>query len=182
MIRTRTGEGRARAVARGAGREDPPPAEAHPAPAGLAGRWRLPGVDRDIAPKSSAARSVRPRRRVPANRHPRDTRQHGPNIRAVRRSRRRGDQEWRGADHGGRERRMAAVGRRPVSGGMTRRWIPPRRPGPLPEILLAEADEILSSWLTRSATLYRVRTRYGMPFGGEVLVSACSFMASVASR
>jgi hypothetical protein len=35
--------------------------------------------------------------------------------------------------------------------------IPPRRPGPLPEILLAETDEILSSWLTRSAALYRVR-------------------------
>jgi hypothetical protein len=35
--------------------------------------------------------------------------------------------------------------------------IPPRRPGPLPEILLAENDEILSSWLTRSAAHYRVR-------------------------
>jgi hypothetical protein len=35
--------------------------------------------------------------------------------------------------------------------------IPPRRPGPLPEILLAEDDEVLSSWLTRSAALYRVR-------------------------
>jgi hypothetical protein len=35
--------------------------------------------------------------------------------------------------------------------------IPPRRPGPLPEILLAETDEILSSWLMRSAALYRVR-------------------------
>jgi hypothetical protein len=40
---------------------------------------------------------------------------------------------------------------------MRRPWIPPRRPGPLPEILLAENDEILSSWLTRSAMLYRVR-------------------------
>jgi hypothetical protein len=36
-------------------------------------------------------------------------------------------------------------------------WIPPRRPGPLPEILLAENDEVLSSWLTRSAALYRAR-------------------------
>ena len=35
--------------------------------------------------------------------------------------------------------------------------LPPRRPGPLPEILLAEDDEVLSSWLTRSAALYRVR-------------------------
>jgi hypothetical protein len=33
----------------------------------------------------------------------------------------------------------------------------PRRPGPLPEVLLAENDEILSSWLTRSAALYQVR-------------------------
>ena len=36
--------------------------------------------------------------------------------------------------------------------------VPPRRPGPLPEILLAENDEILSSWLARSATFYRVRS------------------------
>src|SRR5271165_6442936 len=36
-------------------------------------------------------------------------------------------------------------------------WIPPRRPGPLPEILLAENDEVFSSWLTRSAALYRAR-------------------------
>ena len=40
---------------------------------------------------------------------------------------------------------------------MRRSWIPPRRPGPLPEILLAEDDEVLSSWLTRSAALYRAR-------------------------
>jgi hypothetical protein len=40
---------------------------------------------------------------------------------------------------------------------MRRSWIPPRRPGPLPEILLAENDEVLSSWLTRSAALCRVR-------------------------
>ena len=40
---------------------------------------------------------------------------------------------------------------------MRRSWIPPRRPGPLPEILLAENDEVLSSWLTRSAALYRAR-------------------------
>ena len=40
---------------------------------------------------------------------------------------------------------------------MRRSWIPPRQPGPLPEILLAENDEVLSSWLTRSAALYRVR-------------------------
>ena len=40
---------------------------------------------------------------------------------------------------------------------MRRSRIPPRRPGPLPEILLAENDEVLSSWLTRSAALYRVR-------------------------
>jgi hypothetical protein len=40
---------------------------------------------------------------------------------------------------------------------MRRSWIPPRRPGPLPEIMLAENDEVLSSWLTRSAALYRVR-------------------------
>ena len=40
---------------------------------------------------------------------------------------------------------------------MRRLWIPPRRPGPLPEILLAENDEVLSSWLTRSAALYRAR-------------------------
>src|SRR5208337_274905 len=54
-------------------------------------------------------------------------------------------------------RRVAAVGVRPISGGMRRSWIPPRRPGPLPEILLAEDDEVLSSWLTRSAALYRAR-------------------------
>jgi TniQ len=40
---------------------------------------------------------------------------------------------------------------------MRRSWIPPRRPGPLPEILLAENDEVLSSWLTRLAALYRAR-------------------------
>ena len=40
---------------------------------------------------------------------------------------------------------------------MRRSWIPPRRPGPLPEILSAENDEVLSSWLTRSAALYRAR-------------------------
>jgi hypothetical protein len=40
---------------------------------------------------------------------------------------------------------------------MRQSWIPPRRPGPLPEILLAEHDEILSSWLTRLAALYRAR-------------------------
>jgi hypothetical protein len=40
---------------------------------------------------------------------------------------------------------------------MRRSRIPPRRPGPLPEILLAENDEVLSSWLTRSAAFYRVR-------------------------
>ena len=40
---------------------------------------------------------------------------------------------------------------------MRRLWIPPRRPGPLPEILLAENDEVLSSWLTRLAALYRAR-------------------------
>ena len=40
---------------------------------------------------------------------------------------------------------------------MRRSWIPSRRPGPLPEILLAEHDEVLSSWLTRSAALYRAR-------------------------
>jgi TniQ len=40
---------------------------------------------------------------------------------------------------------------------MRRSWIPPRQPGPLPEILSAENDEVLSSWLTRSAALYRVR-------------------------
>lgn len=40
---------------------------------------------------------------------------------------------------------------------MRRSSIPPRRPGPLPEILLAETDEVLSSWLTRSAALYRAR-------------------------
>ena len=40
---------------------------------------------------------------------------------------------------------------------MRRSWIPPRQPGPLPEILLAENDEVLSSWLTRLAALYRVR-------------------------
>src|SRR5208337_3244295 len=54
-------------------------------------------------------------------------------------------------------RRVAAVGVRPISGGMRRAWIPPRRPGPLPEILLAENDEVLSSWLTRLAALYRAR-------------------------
>ena len=40
---------------------------------------------------------------------------------------------------------------------MRRSSIPARRPGPLPEILLAENDEVLSSWLTRSAALYRAR-------------------------
>lgn len=40
---------------------------------------------------------------------------------------------------------------------MRRSEIPPRPPGPLPEILLAENDEVLSSWLTRSAALCRVR-------------------------
>jgi TniQ len=40
---------------------------------------------------------------------------------------------------------------------MRRSWIPPRQPGPLPEILSPENDEVLSSWLTRSAALYRVR-------------------------
>ena len=40
---------------------------------------------------------------------------------------------------------------------MRRSWFPPRQPGPLPEILSAENDEVLSSWLTRSAALYRVR-------------------------
>jgi hypothetical protein len=40
---------------------------------------------------------------------------------------------------------------------MRRSWIPPRRPGPLPEILQPENDEVLSSWLTRSAALYRAR-------------------------
>jgi hypothetical protein len=40
---------------------------------------------------------------------------------------------------------------------MSRLWLPPRRPGPLPEVLLAEDDEILSSWLTRVAALYQAR-------------------------
>jgi hypothetical protein len=40
---------------------------------------------------------------------------------------------------------------------MRRSRIPPRQPGPLPEILSAENDEVLSSWLTRLAALYRVR-------------------------
>jgi hypothetical protein len=40
---------------------------------------------------------------------------------------------------------------------MSRLWLPRRRPGPLPEVLLAEDDEILSSWLTRVAALYQVR-------------------------
>jgi hypothetical protein len=40
---------------------------------------------------------------------------------------------------------------------MSRPILPPRRPGPLPEIPLAENDEILSSWLSRSAALYRAR-------------------------
>jgi TniQ len=52
---------------------------------------------------------------------------------------------------------MAAVRVRPVLGSMRRSSVPPRRPGPLPEILLAEDDEILSSWLTRSAAFYHVR-------------------------
>jgi hypothetical protein len=40
---------------------------------------------------------------------------------------------------------------------MSRLWLPPRRPGPSPEVLLAEDDEILSSWLTRVAALYQAR-------------------------
>ncbi len=35
--------------------------------------------------------------------------------------------------------------------------LPPRRPGPLPEIPPAETDEILSSWLSRSADLNKAR-------------------------
>lgn len=52
---------------------------------------------------------------------------------------------------------MATIDLRSVPRRMMRSWIPPRLPGPLPEILLAENDEILSSWLTRSAALYQVR-------------------------
>jgi hypothetical protein len=52
---------------------------------------------------------------------------------------------------------VADFGIRPVLGEMKWSRIPPRRPGPLPEILLAENEEILSLWLTRSATLNRVR-------------------------
>jgi len=40
---------------------------------------------------------------------------------------------------------------------MSRSALPPRRPGPLPEIPPAETDEILSSWLSRSAALYKAR-------------------------
>lgn len=40
---------------------------------------------------------------------------------------------------------------------MSRSTLPPRRPGPLPEIPCAETDEMLSSWLSRSAALYRAR-------------------------
>jgi len=35
--------------------------------------------------------------------------------------------------------------------------LPPRRPGPLPEIPPPETDEILSSWLSGSAALYKAR-------------------------
>ena len=41
---------------------------------------------------------------------------------------------------------------------MSQSTLPPRRPGPLPEIPPAETDEILSSWLSRSAALYRARS------------------------
>lgn len=40
---------------------------------------------------------------------------------------------------------------------MSRLILPPRPPGPLPEIPFPETDEILSSWLTRSAALYHAR-------------------------
>jgi TniQ len=40
---------------------------------------------------------------------------------------------------------------------MSRPTLPPRRPGPLPEIPPPETDEILSSWLSRSAALYKAR-------------------------
>jgi TniQ len=40
---------------------------------------------------------------------------------------------------------------------MSKFSLPPRRPGPLPEIPPPEADEILSSWLSRSAALYKAR-------------------------
>lgn len=40
---------------------------------------------------------------------------------------------------------------------MSRFGLPPRPPGPLPEIPPAEADEILSSWLSRTAAVYRAR-------------------------
>jgi hypothetical protein len=40
---------------------------------------------------------------------------------------------------------------------MSQSTLPPRRPRPLPLIPPAETDEILSSWLSRSAALYRAR-------------------------
>ena len=40
---------------------------------------------------------------------------------------------------------------------MSRSSLPPRRPGPLPEIPPPETDEILSSWLSRSAAVYKAR-------------------------
>ena len=40
---------------------------------------------------------------------------------------------------------------------MSRPVLVTRRPGPLPQIPLAETDEILSSWLSRSAALYHAR-------------------------
>src|SRR5882757_205933 len=41
---------------------------------------------------------------------------------------------------------------------MSRSALPPRRPGPLPVIPSAETDEVLSSWLSRVAARYRVRS------------------------
>src|SRR3954451_10307955 len=49
---------------------------------------------------------------------------------------------------------MAAIGVRPGPRRMSRPVLATRRPGPLPQIPLAETDEILSSWLSRSAALY----------------------------
>ena len=40
---------------------------------------------------------------------------------------------------------------------MSRARLPPRRPEPLPEIPPPETDEILSSWLSRSAAVYKAR-------------------------
>jgi hypothetical protein len=40
---------------------------------------------------------------------------------------------------------------------MSRPVLATRRPGPLPQIPLAETDEILSSWVSRSAALYHAR-------------------------